>query len=165
MHERQIQWNPCGNAVTLTQLLSAFSLNQIPSSDTALTLLRTVFIILYDSSQSKITNLSNVIFSNQNISGSQVSMDQLFALQILHSTGNLQPTRHNTLSVMNEMNLKKCGMKYLWHTLCTVFTYLLKGNKEKYKIENAVILSTGRCKWSIYTDIIKCTGFYSVACN
>jgi hypothetical protein len=73
--------------------VSAVLMNQhLSSSDTALTLPRAVFIVLYYASQSKVTNLSNIIFTNQNIPGSQVSVDQLFALQVLHSTSNLQPT-------------------------------------------------------------------------
>jgi hypothetical protein len=80
--------------------VSALSQNQQPSlSEIALTLPRAVFIILYYSRQSKVTNFSNIIVTNQNIPGSQVSMDKLFAFQVLHSTSNLQPKQHNVLSV------------------------------------------------------------------
>jgi hypothetical protein len=84
----------------------ALTLNQQPSLfEVALTLPRAVFIILYYSSQSKVTNFSNIIVTNQNIPGSQVSMDKLLAFQVLHSTSNLQPTQHNALSTVTVQTL------------------------------------------------------------
>jgi hypothetical protein len=98
-------------------------------------------------------------------------MDKLFALQILHSTGNLQSTWQNTLSIMNEIwhaDYKRWTWRNVGGNICgtfwsTALIYLHKGGEETYKTKRALILSTGRFNLSVNIDNIKSIGFSSVA--
>ena len=49
-----------------------------------------VLVINDDSGQSEICHFRNQVFSNQNISSSQITMDQALALQMGHAAGNLE---------------------------------------------------------------------------
>lgn len=70
-------------------------------------------------------------------------MDQLFALQILHSTSNLQTTRRNTLSVMNEIQYVhyKNEFEKMWDEIFVAHSKILfsltclKGIKKNTKLK------------------------------
>ena len=53
-------------------------------------LLGTILIVGYNSSQSKVANLGHIILANENISSCQIPVDQLFGLQVFHAARNLR---------------------------------------------------------------------------
>lgn len=63
------------------------------------TLSRCVFVVLYESCESKVGNLADELMRDENIGSSQISMNVIFLLNKCHAVSHLQGTAQDKRSM------------------------------------------------------------------